>query len=142
MDKKYESIINLEHPTSLVHKRMSRLQRAAQFAPFAALTGHDAAIIETARLTEKYHELDEDSKGFLNEKLQIINELKNLEVPVTFTYFVKDLKKSGGSYQTKTGIIKKIDEVLREIIFKDKSKILIDDIVDIQSELIKDYDIY
>ena len=92
MDEKYQSIINMQNPTSLKHPRMSRLQRAAQFAPFAALTGHDEKIKETARLTDKLIELDEEQLVILNQKLQIINEFKHLEEPVKFIYFVKDLK--------------------------------------------------
>lgn len=136
--EKYQSIINLEHPTSKKHKRMSSISRAAQFAPFAALTGHDEAIKETARLTDKFIELDEEQLVFLNEKLQIVKENINLRNEVTFTYFQKDAKKSGGIYLTKTGVIKRIDEVERIIYFFDKSKLLIDDIVDIKSSLIKD----
>lgn len=138
IDEKYQSIINLEHPTSIKHKRMSRLQRAAQFAPFAALTGHDEAIKETARLTDKMIEFDEEQLTMLNEKLQIINEFKHLEEPVKIIYFIKDSKKSGGMYLEKTGIIKRIDEIERVIIFKDKSIIPIDDVIEIESDLIKE----
>lgn len=138
IDDKYQSIINLEHPTSLKHKRMSRLQRAAQFAPFAALTGHDAAIQETARLTDKKIELDEEQLVILNEKLQLVNEFKHLEEPVKIIYFIKDSKKNGGMYLEKVGIIKKIDEIERVIIFKDKSIIPIDDVIEIESDLIKE----
>lgn len=138
MENKYQSIIDLEHPTSTKHPRMSRLQRASQFAPFAALTGHDEKIKETARLTDKKIELDEEQLVILNEKLQIINEFKHLEEPVKFIYFVKDQKKSGGKYLEKIGIVKRIDEITKTIIFKDKSSILIEDIIDVESELIKE----
>lgn len=138
MENKYQSIINMKHPTSIKHPRMSRIQRAAQFAPFAALTGHDNAIQETARLTDKKIELDEEQLVMLNEKLQIINELKHLEEPVKIIYFVKDSKKAGGKYQEKNGIIKRIDEIERKIIFQDKSYIDIDDILEIDSDLIKE----
>ena len=139
MDNKYQSIINLEHPTSTKHSRMSRVQRAAQFAPFAALTGHDAAIQETARLTDQKIELDEEQLALLNEKLQIVSESKHLEEPVKIIYFVKDTKKTGGKYLEKVGIIKRIDQIERRIIFKDKSSIAIDDILEIESELIKEH---
>lgn len=138
MENKYQSIINMKHPTSIKHPRMSRIQRAAQFAPFAALTGHDAAIQETARLTDKKIELDEEQLVMLNEKLQIISEFKHLEEPVKIIYFVKDSKKAGGKYQEKIGIIKRIDEIERKIIFQDKSYIDIDDILEIDSDLIKE----
>ena len=138
MENKYQSIINMKHPTSIKHPRMSRIQRAAQFAPFAALTGHDDAIQETARLTDKKIELDEEQLVMLNEKLQIISEFKHLEEPVKIIYFVKDSKKAGGKYQEKIGIIKRIDEIERKIIFQDKSYIDIDDILEIDSDLIKE----
>lgn len=134
---KYEDIINLEHPTSLKHPRMSRLNRAAQFAPFAALTGHDAAIQETARLTSEKIELDESQLVILNEKLQTIQEQLLTDSEITFTYFVKDPKKVGGQYITKTGFLKRIDEIERIVILKDKTKIPIEDIVEIDCELLK-----
>ena len=117
---------------------MSMHDRAAQFSPFSALTGHDAAIKETARLTDKMIEFDEEQIVILNEKLQIVNEFKHLEEPVKIIYFVKDSRKSGGKYQEKIGIIKQIDEIERKIIFQDKSYIYIDDIVEIESDLINE----
>lgn len=138
MDEKYQSIINMQNPTSLKHPRMSRLQRAAQFAPFAALTGHDEKIKETARLTESKIDLDDEQLILLNNKLNIINNFKDLETPVKIVYFVQDLRKKGGKYLEKIGLIKKIDQIERIIIFKDQVKINIDDIIEIDSELIKE----
>ncbi len=138
MENKYQDIIHLEHPTSSKHPRMNRIQRAAQFAPFAALTGHADEIQEVSRLTDSKIFLDEEQLVILNGKIQIINEYKHLEIPVKITYFVKDIKKLGGKYLDKTGIISKIDEFERVIIFKDKTKILIDDIIEIESDLLKE----
>ena len=138
MDEKYQSIINMQNPTSLKHPRMSRLQRAAQFAPFAALTGHDEKIKETARLTESKIDLDDEQLILLDNKLNIINNFKDLETPVKIVYFVQDLRKKGGKYLEKIGLIKKIDQIERIIIFKDQVKINIDDIIEIDSELIKE----
>ena len=101
---KYEDIINLPHPVSKKHPRMSLYDRAAQFSPFAALTGHNAAIIETARLTEKKIRQSEDAISILNEKLHIITE--NLGAEVTITYFLPDDRKEGGAYVRHTGAVK------------------------------------
>lgn len=136
----YDDIINMEHPTSKKYKRMSMYARAAQFAPFAALTGHDAAVREKARLTTEKIELDEGTKEILNEKLQIILERNEDELPATVLYFIPDERKSGGSYVTKTGVIKRYDEYEGKIIFSDKSSILIDDILQIESEILKSYE--
>lgn len=136
----YDDIINMEHPTSKKHKRMSMYARAAQFAPFAALTGHDAAVKEKARLTTEKIELDEGTKEILNEKLQIILDRNEDELPATVLYFVPDERKTGGSYVTKTGVIKMYDEYEGKIIFSDKSSILIDYILQIESEILKSYE--
>lgn len=127
----YEDLIGLAHHVSPTRNRMSMLDRAAQFSPFAALTGHDAAILETARLTEAKIELDENEKTILNEKLQIIAE-KISELPeVTITYFQPDQKKSGGEYVTVSGKVKKIDEYERCVRMEDGTKIFIDEIYEI-----------
>lgn len=132
---KYDDIIDLRPPTSERHPRIPLYDRAAQFAPFAALTGHNAAISETARLTDERLELSDDAKDNLNQKLQMIEELSEPEVPVSVTYFVPDEKKKGGRYITKTGFIKRIDEYERNVVFRDKTLIPIDEIIEIQSEL-------
>ena len=106
---RYDDIINLPHPTSKTHPRMPLYNRATQFSPFAALTGHDAAIAETARRTDEKHQLSEDTIAELNEKLNLIAETIGTKQTVTITYFVPDLKKSGGSYVTCTGVVRKID---------------------------------
>lgn len=135
---KYDDIINLPPPTSKKHPRMSLYDRAAQFSPFAALTGHDAAIKETARLTDEQPDLSEDTKENLNRKLMIVLENADLGIPVTITYFIPDERKKGGHYDTKTGLIKRIDEYERTVIFQDKTVIPIEQISEIESKLIKE----
>ena len=127
----YEDIINLPHPVSSRHPRMSLHDRAAQFSPFAALTGHDDAVKETARLTDKKIELDEDVKMRLNEQLQIIKDRIGKEEKVTFTYFVPDDRKNGGRYEEYTGIVKRIDEYKHTIIMMDKTEIPIEEVIGI-----------
>ncbi len=131
----YEDIIQFPHHVSHKRKPMTQYQRAAQFSPFAALTGHHEAICETARLTEEKIQLDEDTKEILNKKLVLILENKKQRVPVKVTYFVQDLYKKGGSYQVYEGYLKEIDDINHEIIFEDKTKIKINNILDIQSTL-------
>lgn len=135
----YEDIINLEHPDPKNHKRMSIEARSAQFAPFAALTGHSDAIKETSRLTSKRIEIDESLKVILNDKLQVI--LSNIkDMPrITFTYFVYDTKKSGGVYMDITGNVKKIDTINGIVYLNDKSKIAINEIIDIRGNLFNNY---
>lgn len=133
----YDDIINLPHHVSATRPRMSTANRAAQFAPFAALSGHDAAIKETARLTDKRTVLDQDAKDRLAEKLNILADMSSQQPEVTITYFKPDDKKKGGSYITTTGTMKKIDEYEHVIIMTDERKIPIDDTVEIDSELLK-----
>lgn len=131
---KYGDIINLPHHVSNRHPQMSFYDRAAQFAPFAALTGHDAAIRETARLTDRRIELDENVKAELNDKLCRLRELlAESAVPpqAAFTYFLADEKKSGGEYLTVKGAVRKLDEFARVIVMSDGKLIPIDDVVGI-----------
>ena len=129
-DFPYEDILYLEHPTSKKHPRMERSQRAGQFSPFAALTGYDEQVKETARLTDKKIELEESAKEKLDEVLQQI--LKTNQRQIKVIYFVKDKTKQGGSYQEKKGEFKKVDTYHNMIIFTDKTKISIQDIVKIE----------
>ncbi len=128
----YEDIIHLQNPTSRNHPRMSPESRAAQFSPFAALTGHDAAIRETARLTEQKLELEEDALARFNEKLNFISKNMEARQPVTLTYFVPDKKKSGGTYVSCSVIVKRIDQYERVIIMEDNTTIPIGQISDIE----------
>ena len=127
----YEDIIRLPHHVSKKHPRLSMEQRAAQFAPFAALTGYEDAVRETARITEDRIELDEEEKIKLNSKLQELE--KNIEIKpnATITYFVPDIKKSGGEYITVSGKLKRIDEYRKLIILENRTQIPINEIIEI-----------
>lgn len=114
---KYDDIIHLPHHVSKRHPQMPLSNRAAQFSPFAALTGHDEGIRETERLTEPFMELDEDQKNQLDEQLHIIRENLEQRPEIEITYFEPDNKKDGGNYVTVCGQVKKIDEYARQIIF-------------------------
>lgn len=131
----YDDIINLPHHTSSSRPHMSAHDRAAQFSPFAALTGYDSAITETGRLTDKKVEMDEYSKLDMNERLCIIQCQMDEQPEVSITYFQPDKKKSGGAYITATGCVKKIDEYERTVVMQDDTKIPIDDIFEIDGEL-------
>ena len=109
----YDDILNLPHPTSKNHPRMSLHDRAAQFSPFAALTGHEAAIKETARLTDDKQILSEDVIEKINGQLKIIAENIGAEQEITVTYFVPDSQKSGGAYVDCAGTVRKIDKYNR-----------------------------
>lgn len=122
----YDDIIDRQHPAPFRHKRMPSGIRAAQFAPFAALTGYDDAVAETARLTEREIELDEESLALLDEKLHAVLEVVKDLPEVTITYFEPDSKKAGGAYQSVTGRIRRIDEISREIILTDRTVIAMD----------------
>ena len=128
---KYKDIINLPHHVSKTRNPMSLYNRAAQFAPFAALTGYDDAIKETARLTEQKIELSDELKNMLNQKIKLIIENIKLQPEVVITYFVHDNKKSGGVYKTISGNVKRIDEVEKCIIFTNKLKIKVSDLLNI-----------
>lgn len=125
----YEDIINLPYPQK--RQRMSNADRGAQFSPFAALTGFEAAITETARLTDRKIELDEGGKALLDEKLRKIEEEIYDRPEVEITYFQPDLRKAGGAYLQKRGRVKKLDAYLRAVVFTDGVIIPIDDISDI-----------
>lgn len=127
----YDDIINLPHHVSKTRKPMSLYNRAAQFAPFAALTGYDDAIKETARLTEERIELSDELKNMLNQKIKLIIENIKLQPEVAITYYVPDNKKSGGVYKTISGNVKRIDEVEKCIIFTNKLKIKVSDLLNI-----------
>lgn len=118
-EHKYDDIINLPHHVSTRHPQMPMADRAAQFSPFAALTGHEAAIKETARLTDAFVELDEDRKEELDEQLQLIKENLSQMPEIEVTYFQPDLKKAGGTYMTIHGKVKKVDEYNHQMIFTD-----------------------
>lgn len=128
---KYDDIINMSHHISKKHPRMSLENRSAQFAPFAALTGYEDEVEETARITDKRIEITDEIKSKINMKLQIIQETIKTNPKVTITYFISDNKKEGGSYKTVTSNVLKIDKYNKQIILKDNKEIFISDIINI-----------
>jgi hypothetical protein len=128
---KYDAIINQPHHVSTRHVPMSASDRAAQFSPFAALNGHESAIEETARLTESRLELDDDQMELLDERLRLIRTRLAEHPVVTFTYFQSDEKKSGGTYVTATGVVKKIRDFEREVVLEDGTTLPIGSLADI-----------
>lgn len=133
----YEDIINLPHHVSKTRPQMSMLDRAAQFSPFAALTGYDAAIKETGRLTDEKIELGEEAKAALDRKQAYLMEMIGEQPEISITYFLPDARKSGGAYVTITGNLKRFDEYERLMILTDSRKIPMDDIADIECDLFK-----
>ncbi len=131
----YDDIINLPHPVSPTHPRMSIYDRAAQFSPFAALTGHEDAINETIRLTQERIELDEYSKQQIDLKLQLLLEKKDSHPLIEVTYFVPDEKKSGGSYETISDNVIKIDTWKEQIVFETDQRVPIKDIINLEGEI-------
>jgi hypothetical protein len=134
---RYDDIINLPHHQSEKRAHMSLIDRAAQFSPFAALTGYDDCIKETARITERRKELDDDEKAVIGEKLTLLQSqlAENPRKPilgVTITYFVPDKTKDGGSYVTLTGAVKKIDDCEHTICMADGVRISIEDVLTIR----------
>lgn len=136
MEKKagfpYEDILEIDYPFPTNRVRMSMHDRAAQFGSFAALTGHEEAIWETARYTSVWVEPDEDVKEQLNRKLQMLMEQDGSDKQVEITYFEPDVRKAGGSYQVIAGSVKKVDMVMHEIILKNGLHIYMERIIDIE----------
>lgn len=114
---KYDDIIDLPHYTPRDHPRMSMQARAAQFAPFAALTGHEAMIKETARLTDDMIERDDETNAILNDRINNIREHINEHPEINIVYFMPDELKQGGTYQSISGKVKAIDEIEKKIVF-------------------------
>ena len=130
----YDDIIDLPRPKSK-HEPMPMSDRAAQFSPFAALTGYGDAIDETARLTDHRIELSEEERAELDYKQQYLSTLDS--PTVTVTYFVPDERKSGGAYVTHTGVLKRVDEVERMVVFKDGLRVPLDEVMDIKCEQLR-----
>ena len=133
-----KDIIDLPHYEPKQHPRMPMVARAAQFAPFAALTGYDAAIGETARLTDAFTERGDEGDNELNRKFAVLLEQVTEHPTITISYFLPDERKAGGSYQTKTASVRRIDEVERTLELADGTKIPLEYIVDIEGEEEKD----
>ena len=131
----YEDIINLPHHVSPTRPQMPMSDRAAQFAPFAALTGYDAAIKETGRLTDERIELDVEALSALDMKYQLLMKAHDEAPEVTITYFQPDERKAGGKYVSAVGAVKKIDDFERRITMQDGAKIPMDDVLSIEGEL-------
>ncbi|MBE7004094.1 MAG: YolD-like family protein [Ruminococcaceae bacterium] len=132
---RYEDIIHLPHHVSLTHAHMPLLDRAAQFAPFKALTGYEDDMEETARLTDERVVLDETRIAQLDERLRLLSEHLAEAPAVSITYFRPDRCKEGGSYETVTGAVKKLDPVQQVILLRDGRQIPIEDVFDISGEL-------
>ena len=135
MSGQYDDIINLPHHVSATRPQMPLLDRAAQFAPFAALTGYDAAIKETGRRTDEKIEMDEEALNILNMKFQLLVDNLHDEPEVSFTYFKPDERKAGGAYLEVTGTVKKVDDFERVITMQDGTKMLMDNILNIDGEI-------
>lgn len=138
MKRNYDDILNLPHHTSKKHPRMANEARAAQFSPFAALTGHEDAVKEVARITDEKITFDENAVEKLNMKLQIVESRVKERPLISVTYYCADANKPGGAYVTVTGQVKKIDEYDRKVIFFDGDMIKIEDIIEITGEIFED----
>ena len=125
----YDDIIDLPHHVSADRPRMPMIDRAAQFSPFAALTGYDAAIAETARLTDAKKELSEEQKEALGRQLRALRSRLKTAPQVSVTYFVPDGRKSGGAYETLSGQARKVDEYRGVLEMSDGTAIPFDDIL-------------
>jgi len=132
---KYDEIIKLPHHVSKTRPQMPMSDRAAQFAPFAALTGYDSAIKETGRLTDERIELDEEALTALDMKFQILMEALDEEPEVSITYFKPDERKAGGSYLKVTGTLKKLDEYERILMLMNGQKIKLDAVLAIDGDI-------
>ena len=135
MNGKYDKIMGLPHHVSKTRPQMPMSDRAAQFAPFAALTGYESAIKETGRLTDEKIELDEESLTALDMKYQLLMEALDDAPEVTITYFQPDERKAGGKYIAATGAVKKVDDFERRITMRDGTRIPMDDVLSIDGEL-------
>ncbi len=133
----YEDIIHLPHHVSKKHPQMSMSDRAAQFSPFAALTGYDDAVEETARLTDRRIELDEYEMQHLDERLQKLAALAEEHPEISVSYFLPDARKDGGAYITVTGHVKKIENFARKIILTDGTSIPIREVIAVDGELFR-----
>ena len=135
MSGRYDDIIGLPHPTSQRHPRIPIRERAAIFSPFAALSGHGAAIAETARLTKRRMELDEDTKAELDRRQAVLLAHIGEQPEVTVTWFQPDEKKDGGAYLTTTGRLKKLRELERSLVLTDGTEIPLEDVVTLESDI-------
>lgn len=133
--RKYDEIIDLPHHVSKTRPQMPMSDRAAQFSPFAALTGYDSAIRETGRLTDEKIDLDEESLNALNMRYQMLTDALEERPEVRITYFKPDERKAGGAYVTITGAVRKIDDFEQTIIMQDGTRIPMGDVLSLEGEL-------
>lgn len=132
---KYDDIIELPHHTSEKHPSLGVSSYAAQFSPFAALTGYEDIVAEAARYTDERTELGDDEAEWLSAKFALLSERIKENPVVTFTYFRRDAKKSGGEYLQVTSRVKRIDEVERKIYFTNGESLMADDVTDVTGEI-------
>ena len=132
MNNRYDEIMGLLHHVSKTRPQMPMSDRAAQFAPFAALTGYDSAIKETGRLTDERIELDEEALTALDRKYQLLMDTLDDAPEVTITYFQPDERKAGGQYVSATGTVKKVDTFGRRILLQDGTRIPLDSVFDLR----------
>lgn len=133
--RSYDDIIRLPRPVSTAHPRMSLYDRAAQFAPFKALSGYEDDVEETARLTERRIEPDEDGVERLNARLRLLGERLASTPEVRVTYFRPDERKDGGAYVSVTGRAKKLDALAGVLVLEDGTVIPFADILQLDGEL-------
>ena len=131
----YDDIINLPHFEPKRHPRMAEASRAAQFAPFAALTGHAGAIRETARLTDAQTDIEEDRLNELDEKLMVLRARLSEKPAVTVTWFRPDDRKAGGAYQVTGGFVKKIDAIGGCLVMEDGAEIPVSSVIELTGEV-------
>ena len=134
---RYDDIIRLQHPVSTKHPRMSLHDRAAQFAPFAALTGFEGVIREAGRMTEQRMELEESARQELDEKMQMLYDLASEQPSIVVTWFQQDEQKPGGAYVTVAGRVVKIRADERQIVLEGDKVIPVDDIFELESDLFR-----
>ena len=135
MNGPYDDIIDLPHHVSKKHPQMTIKDRAAQFSPFAALTGYSGEVAETARVTEAKIELSEEEQAMLDERLCLLEDMLPDQPEVTFTWFVPDPRKGGGTYTTATGKLKKLDRLVKNVLLADGTTIPVDDLLQIDGAL-------
>ncbi len=138
-ENKYKNIINRQHHISDRHPPLSKASYAAQFSPFAALTGYDGIVSEAARVTDEKMELDDYAKSRLSDKLSVVFDHIDEEPEITLTFFVPDKRKSGGSYSTVTGYVRKFDEYEKTVILTDGTVIPVSDLFEIRGDIIDRY---
>lgn len=139
---RYDDIIHLPHHVSQTHPQMSRESRAAQFSPFAALTGFGAVITETARRTERKIELDEHARQMLDERFRLIQAHLAEQPEASVTYYVEDGRKSGGAYVTVTGRVKKLDSLTQHVVLADGTSIPMDDVYAVDGVFLEEAEEY